>query len=155
MAAQCPYKVHPAYKNPAMRFNNMTSWTQKGKDKGKGKGKTREGKGKYAAEVTVDEYASEIDFGGSVFNVDEWGEEVMYNDWTNAQNVSVVERRSDEVHEIKNPAQEGWEKITVKVDSGAVENCIPKEVGKQFGIRSTPGSDAGAQLTAANGSPIT
>ena len=46
------------------------------------------------------------------------------------------------------------QKIAVKVDSGAVENCIPQDIGNEFKVKSTPGSKAGMKFRAANGTAI-
>jgi len=47
-----------------------------------------------------------------------------------------------------------WEKITVTIDSGAVDSVGPRTMATDIGIRDTPASRAGLKHRAANGTPI-
>ena len=47
-----------------------------------------------------------------------------------------------------------WEKITVTVDSGAVDSVVPEQVGRAAGIRQTEASRRGMKYRAANGTVI-
>ena len=49
---------------------------------------------------------------------------------------------------------EGWEKIRIQIDSGAVDTVGPKSAGKAFYIKPTKASKAGKHYIAANGSTI-
>ena len=51
-------------------------------------------------------------------------------------------------------SQGNWEKITVKVDSGAIDSCMPPEVGQAFPLQPTEASRAGLKYRAANGTEI-
>ena len=53
-----------------------------------------------------------------------------------------------------NTSQAGWEKLVLKIDSGAVDTVIPKSICKAFPVRPTEMSRAGEGYRAANGSPI-
>ena len=48
----------------------------------------------------------------------------------------------------------GWERIPVKIDSGAIDTVMPPTVAKYFKIQETPLSKNGPGFRAANGSPI-
>ena len=48
-----------------------------------------------------------------------------------------------------------WERIPIKIDSGAIDTVIPKNVGTYFPIRETEASKSGIGFRAANGSHIT
>ena len=47
-----------------------------------------------------------------------------------------------------------WERISIKVDSGAVDTVMPPSVGCHFGLTETAASRNGPGFTAANGSAI-
>jgi len=47
-----------------------------------------------------------------------------------------------------------WEKITVTIDSGAVDSVGPRTMASDIGIKDTPASRAGLKYRAANGTPI-
>ena len=47
-----------------------------------------------------------------------------------------------------------WEKITVTIDSGAVDSVGPKTMATDIGIKDTPASRAGLKYRAANGTSI-
>ena len=47
-----------------------------------------------------------------------------------------------------------WEKITVTIDSGAIDSVGPKTVAMDIGIKDTPASRAGLKYRAANGTSI-
>ena len=49
---------------------------------------------------------------------------------------------------------QGWEKITLKVDSGAIDTCIPPSVGKAFKLEESAMSKYNAEYRAANGTKI-
>ena len=49
---------------------------------------------------------------------------------------------------------QGWEKIRVQVDSGAIDTVGPKEVGRQFVTKETRASKQGIGYEAANGTKI-
>ena len=48
----------------------------------------------------------------------------------------------------------GWEKITLKVDSGAIDTCIPPSVGKAFKLEESAMSKYKAEYRAASGTKI-
>ena len=47
-----------------------------------------------------------------------------------------------------------WERISVKIDSGAIDTVMPPSVGQHFGVRRTNASVNGPGFKAANGSAI-
>ena len=49
---------------------------------------------------------------------------------------------------------DNWEKITLKIDSGAIDTCMPPKLGQAFQLRPSEMSKAGSKYRAANGSPI-
>ena len=49
---------------------------------------------------------------------------------------------------------QGWEKITFKVDSGAIDTCIPPSVGKAFKLEESAMSKYHAEYRVANGTKI-
>jgi hypothetical protein len=51
-------------------------------------------------------------------------------------------------------ARGNWEKITVTIDSGAVDSVGPKTMANDIPIRDTPASRAGLKYRAANGTTI-
>ena len=53
-----------------------------------------------------------------------------------------------------NQDREGFEKIRIQVDSGAVDTVGPKSVGRAFEIKKTAASKSGRHYVAANGSAI-
>ena len=53
-----------------------------------------------------------------------------------------------------NQNHEGFEKIRIQIDSGAVDTVGPKSIGRAFAIKDTPASKGGKNYVAANGSTI-
>ena len=49
----------------------------------------------------------------------------------------------------------GWERLSLKIDSGAVDTVIPRSTGKAFPVKESEMSRSGQSYRAANGSPIT
>ena len=49
---------------------------------------------------------------------------------------------------------DGWERVAVKIDSGAIDTVIPKDVAKAVPIHETERSQKGAGFRAANGTYI-
>ena len=49
---------------------------------------------------------------------------------------------------------ENWEKITLKIDSGAIDTCMPPKLGQAFPLKPSEMSRSGSRYRAANGSPI-
>ena len=47
-----------------------------------------------------------------------------------------------------------WEKMILKVDSGAIDTCIPKGCAQAFELQESAMSKAGVGYQAANGTPI-
>ena len=64
--------------------------------------------------------------------------------------------KDDEVNEVEGVDDDVWEKITVNIDSGAVESCVPPGVGKCVKVRANQSSKTktGMLYRAANDSPI-
>ena len=50
--------------------------------------------------------------------------------------------------------ESGWEKISLEIDSGAIDTAIPPHVAQAFPTKSTESSRAGIGYRAANGSKI-
>ena len=68
--------------------------------------------------------------------------------------VAYVGRQEDAgINAVEEPLGE-WERIPIKIDSGAIDTVIPKEVGTYFPIRETEASKSGTGFKAANGSHI-
>ena len=65
-----------------------------------------------------------------------------------------VTRTDNEISEVEPRLTGEWEVITFKIDSGAVDNVIPKEVGNALPIKETSLSKMGVNYQAANGTPI-
>ena len=63
-------------------------------------------------------------------------------------------QRESRLDEVSGGNQEGWERITLKIDSGAIDTVIPPSVAKAFPTKSTAASRAGIGYRAANGSKI-
>ena len=58
------------------------------------------------------------------------------------------------INEIKNHKRPGWEVINVKIDSGAIDSCLPKSAGSGFQIKESKMSKEGSMYRAANGTSI-
>ena len=66
-----------------------------------------------------------------------------------------ITRVDNEINEVDKVNVRGeWEVITFKIDSGAVDNVVPKSVGDSFPIKPTTLSKQGVNYQAANGTPI-
>jgi hypothetical protein len=57
------------------------------------------------------------------------------------------------INEVSN-GNGNWEKITVTIDSGAVDSVGPRTMATDISIKDTPASRAGLKYRAANGTPI-
>jgi len=70
--------------------------------------------------------------------------------------VHSIERAGNQAKCINEIASDNgrWEKITVAIDSGAVDSVGPKTMATDVGIRDTPASRAGLKYRAANGTSI-
>ena len=65
-----------------------------------------------------------------------------------------ITRVDNEINEVDKVNIRGeWEVITFKIDSGAVDNVVPKSVGDSFPIKPTSLSKQGVNYQAANGTP--
>ena len=67
-------------------------------------------------------------------------------DWLEVQEASEIDAISDKV--------EGWERLPMKIDSGAVDTVIPENMAAHIPLTETQRSKAGSGFTAANGSRI-
>jgi hypothetical protein len=70
--------------------------------------------------------------------------------------VNSLERMGNEVNCVNEVSQGAskWEKVTVTVDSGAVDSVGPPTMAKDIRVRETPASRAGMKYRAANGTSI-
>ena len=80
-------------------------------------------------------------------------------DWDSASAVGLYEVRRARDNpicsmEVKDKIVDGWERVPVKVDSGAIDSCTSKMVGKAFPIQETPASASGMKYSAANGAGV-
>ena len=67
-------------------------------------------------------------------------------DWLEVQEASEIDAISGKV--------EGWERLPMKIDSGAVDTVIPESMAAHIPLTETQRSKAGGGFTAANGSRI-
>ena len=130
--------------------------TQKGKGKGKGIGSVDE--------CGHEHHGAAMDLGGSInqVRVDEhdWslvmkrarGPKDMRPARSGSQVMSLV-REEMQIGSVSH-IQDGWEKLVVTVDSGAVDTVTPADTAKKFKVRQTAASKEGLTYRAANGTKI-
>ena len=95
--------------------------------------------GRYPAKVDVSRMTSQarmIRSGGSINSIDKPG----------------VSFAPSEINGVS--AKDGWERISVQIDSGAIDTVAPKEVAASFPVRRTKASRMGMGYVAANGNRI-
>ena len=68
--------------------------------------------------------------------------------------LSLLTRADRAINEIKNQKRPGWEVINVKIDSGAIDSCLPKSAGSGFRTKESKMSKEGSMYRAANGTSI-
>ena len=83
-----------------------------------------------------------------------WRQQVMLGEVTHKPKIDEVTRNVDTHIDEVIPEQGNWERIPLKLDSGAVETVIPASAGKFYPTRETEASKSGAGFRAANGSFI-
>ena len=68
--------------------------------------------------------------------------------------INLLTRDDKDISEIHKPIKEGWEKITVKIDSGAIDSCPPVDMGSGFKTHESKMSREGTRYRDANGTSI-
>jgi hypothetical protein len=142
----------------------------------KGKGKGDFGKGSYARPawaVGYEDYAGEAEWSWDGEEVTEQPKEVaaVYEEehyrgpWTTVSHgrrwgagppgIYSIEREGTKVSELNSIGKyKEWERVTVQVDSGAVDSVAPPGIAAAFSTMKTKMSEAGIGFVAANGSKI-
>ncbi len=64
----------------------------------------------------------------------------------------VIQKAKGKVNEVK--VTPGWERVRVRIDSGAIDTVGPKEIARAFEMKETEMSRRGIGYVAANGSSI-
>ena len=79
---------------------------------------------------------------------------IMTRDEETNQEVCVLTRGdSGPIQEVTGE-HAGWERISLKIDSGAIDTCLPPKAANVFPLKESEMSKAGVNYRAANGSPI-
>jgi hypothetical protein len=68
--------------------------------------------------------------------------------------INMLEAKAKENENLINNVDEGWEFISILIDSGSTETVAPKDSLRGYELVSTDWSEAGKGYTAANGSDI-
>jgi hypothetical protein len=76
------------------------------------------------------------------------------DDMNDKRLINLLEEKSKSNENVINNVEEGWELISVLIDSGSTETVAPKDSLRGYELMSTDWSEAGKGYSAANGSDI-
>ena len=68
--------------------------------------------------------------------------------------IDLLTRDDKDINEAQGQEADGWEKISVKIDSGAIDSCLPVSMCQSFKTSESRMSKGGIKYRAANGTPI-
>ena len=68
------------------------------------------------------------------------------------KNILIITKDQEHIDQVQEDDQ--WERIIMKIDSGAIDTCIPPDVGRRFKLEESQMSKARSHYRAANGTQI-
>ena len=66
--------------------------------------------------------------------------------------ILIITKDRDQINQVQE--DDKWEEIIMKIDSGAIDTCIPTDVGKRFKLQESQMSRANTNYRAANDTKI-